>query len=124
MASEVLAEDGAENIVIADFEAASYGGWSIRGDAFGQGPAPGTLDKQMRVSGYQGKGLVNTFHGGDKTTGSATSPYFVIRRPCLAFLIGGGRQKDLLAIQLLYKNRIVRTETGADSEHLLWAFRE
>jgi len=122
MDPELLAEDDADEvIVIADFEAESYGAWSIRGDAFGKGPALGTLDKQMQVSGYQGKGLVNTFHGGDKTIGSATSPLFVIRRPRLAFLIGGGRQKDLLAIQLLHKNRIVRTATGADSEHLLWA---
>ena len=36
--------------------------------------AHGTLPGQMDVSGFKGKGLVNSFHQGDVTTGTLTSP--------------------------------------------------
>ena len=51
----------AEDIVIADFEGANYGSWKVTGEAFGPGPARGTLHGQMHVDGFQGKGLVNSF---------------------------------------------------------------
>ena len=49
------------DILIADFEGKDYGQWVATGEAFGPGPAPGTLPDQMEVSGYEGKGLVNSF---------------------------------------------------------------
>ena len=45
-----LAADRAD-IVVADFEGADYGAWKTTGDAFGKGPARGTLPNQMPVSG-------------------------------------------------------------------------
>jgi len=53
------------DIVIADFEGADYGTWWVEGTAFGKAPARGTLPGQMRVSGFKGKGLVNSFNGGE-----------------------------------------------------------
>jgi hypothetical protein len=53
-------------MVLADFEGESYGDWKVEGEAFGPKPAAGTLERQQAVSGFQGKGLVNTFRGGDR----------------------------------------------------------
>ena len=57
--------DDRPDIVIADFEAADYGDWRVEGEAFGRGPAQGTLPNQMPVSGFLGHGLVNSYVGGD-----------------------------------------------------------
>ena len=80
----------ADDILINDFEAADYGQWKVEGTAFGPGPAKGTLPGQMEVSGYKGERLVNSFFGGDKSTGKLTSPEFTIERNYIKFLIGGG----------------------------------
>ena len=44
----------ADDISIADFEDENYGSWKVTGEAFGPGPAQGTLPNQMDVTGYQG----------------------------------------------------------------------
>src|SRR3954452_20516262 len=82
----------ADDIVVADFEGADYGGWKSTGEAFGPGPARGTLARQMPVSGFLGKGLVNTYFNGDNTKGTLTSPAFKVERRYLNFLIGGGHR--------------------------------
>ena len=68
----------AEDLVIADFEGTDYGAWKATGTAFDPGPAQGTLPGQMPVSGFAGKGLVNSFFQGDGSTGTLTSPEFKI----------------------------------------------
>jgi sucrose-6-phosphate hydrolase SacC (GH32 family) len=102
----------AEDILIADFEGADYGAWKTTGTAFGSGPALGALPGQMAVDGFRGKGLVNSFHGGDAATGTLTSPEFRIERRFIAFLIGGGKDPERLAVQLLVEGKVVRSETG------------
>ncbi|MGW5659516.1 GH32 C-terminal domain-containing protein [Streptomyces sp. NPDC003758] len=76
--------------VLQDFESGFYGDWSATGTAFGTAPATGTLPDQQAVSGYQGTGLVNSFNGGDGSTGTLTSPDFTVSKPYLNFLVGGG----------------------------------
>jgi fructan beta-fructosidase len=78
------------DVLIADFEAETYGDWKVEGEAFGSGPAEGTLAGQMHVFGFHGKRPVNSFFLGDRTTGTFTSPEFTIQRPWIKFLIGGG----------------------------------
>jgi fructan beta-fructosidase len=68
------------DILLADFEGDDYGTWKATGDAFGKGPARGTLPHQMPVTGFKGKGLVNSFHEGDQSTGTLTSPSFKLER--------------------------------------------
>lgn len=101
-----------DDFVIADFEGRDYGGWNATGDAFGAGPAQGTLPGQMPVSGYEGKGLVNSFLGGDGSTGTLTSPEFTIERAYIGFLVGGGQDRERTCINLLIGGRIVRSATG------------
>ncbi|QEG00387.1 Levanase precursor [Stieleria maiorica] len=110
----------ADDVLIDDFESGTYDGWSITGEAFGQHPAQGGLADQMAVSGFRGERLVNTFHRGDATVGTATSPPFTIERSHLAFLIGGGSDQATVGIELLVDGKSVLTATGAESEELEW----
>ena len=106
----------AADLLIADFEGADYGAWKATGTAFGKGPAQGTLPGQMPVSGYAGHGLVNSFTGGDRPTGTLTSPEFKIERRYLTFLIGGGGWAERTCMNLLVGTGVVRRATGPNTE--------
>ena len=118
-----------DDMVIADFEGTTYGDWTVAGEAFGPGPAQGTLPNQMSVDGFLGKGLVNSYFHGDRTTGTLTSPEFVIKRKFISFLIGGGGWPGQTCMNLLVDGRSARTATGPNtqpggSEHLDWSQRK
>jgi fructan beta-fructosidase len=100
------------DVVFADFEGDDYGGWKALGTAFGTKPARGTLPGQMPVTGFKGKGLVNSFAGGDGSTGSLTSPEFTVERAYLSFLIGGGHHPGKTCMDLVVGGKVVRTATG------------
>jgi fructan beta-fructosidase len=117
-----LAQDRPD-ILLADFEGDDYGDWKATGTAFGKGPARGTLPNQMPVSGFKGRGLVNSFRGGDGSTGTLTSPEITINRKYIAFLIGGGGWEGKTCMNLIVNGKVVRTATGPNtvsggSEHL------
>ncbi len=105
-----------EDILVADFEGEDYGDWKTTGEAFGSRPARGTLPNQMHVSGYRGKGLVNSYLGGDGTTGTLTSPPFRVERRYLSFLIGGGGYEGKTCMNLLRGDEVVRTATGPNTQ--------
>jgi fructan beta-fructosidase len=113
------------DLLLADFEGDAYpAGWKTTGTAFGKGPAKGTLPNQMPVSGFLGKGLVNSYLGGDGSTGTLTSPPFKIERRYLNFLVGGGKHPKT-RVDLLVGGKAVRTATGPNdkpggSERLDW----
>jgi len=115
----------APDILINDFEADSYGDWKVTGEAFGTGPAHGAIGTQMNVTGFLGQGLVNSFHGKDRTTGTLTSPLFEIQRDYINLLIGGGRHPGETCVNLLVDGKVIRTATGPNdrpggSERLDW----
>ncbi len=124
-ASPLTAADRAD-VLVADFEGDTYAdGWKTTGTAFGKGPARGALPNQMPVSGFLGKGLVNSFAGGDDSTGTLTSPEFTIDRKHINFLIGGGKHPGKTCVNLLVDGKVVRTATGPNdkaggTEHLDW----
>jgi len=107
-------------IVLADFEGADYAGWTATGEAFGKAPAKGTLRNQQKVTGFVGKGLVNTFLGGDVPQGKLTSPPIKVTRKYLNFLIGGGKHPSKTCINLLVDGKLARTATGKSVEGLVW----
>ncbi|MHC4351713.1 MAG: GH116 family glycosyl-hydrolase, partial [Planctomycetota bacterium] len=107
-----------KKVVLADFEGPDYGDWVAAGEAFGKAPARGTLAGQQNVSGFLGKGLVNTFLGGDAPSGTLTSPEFTISRKFVNFLIGGGNHVDRTCINLLVDDKVVRTAVGKSNERL------
>lgn len=113
------------DLLVADFEGETYGDWKTTGTAFGPGPARGTLPNQMDVSGFQGKRLVNSYYGGDKSTGTLTSPAFTVQRRYLNFLLGGGHHPGETCINLLHDGKVVRTASGPNdrpggTERLDW----
>jgi non-lysosomal glucosylceramidase len=110
--------------VFADFEDGTYGDWKKTGDCFGDKPAMGTLPNQQEVTGFGGKYLVNTFVGGDKSTGTLTSPEFTIKRPYIYFKIGGGNHPGKACINLKIDGKVVRTATGKNQEKLEWDYWE
>ena len=125
IAPRLLAADR-EDILLSDFEGDTWGEWKTTGEAFGPGPAKGTLPNQMPVTGFLGKGLANSFHGGDKSVGTLTSPPFKIERKFINFLIGGGKYPGETCMNLLIDGKVVRTATGPNdkpggSEQLDWA---
>ncbi|KTS11398.1 glycoside hydrolase family 32 protein [Microbacterium testaceum] len=75
--------------VFQDFDS-GYDGWTTTGSAFGSAPATGTLPAQQPVTGWRGTGLVNSYLGGDASTGTVTSPTFTVSSPYVSFLVGGG----------------------------------
>ncbi|MDP6115356.1 MAG: glycoside hydrolase family 32 protein [Planctomycetota bacterium] len=127
LASPLGAQEARPDILIADFEGNTYGDWKTEGEAFGKGPAKGTLPRQMRVTGFKGKGLVNSFLRGDGTAGKLTSPPIKIERKFLTFLVGGGGHRGKTCMDLLVDGKVVHTITGANtrpggSEELMPAF--
>jgi fructan beta-fructosidase len=109
----------AQDLLIDDFEAPTYGNWVATGTAFGSGPALGTLPGQLTVTGYDGSRLVNSFLGGDVAIGALTSPPFTIQRNYIRFLIGAGNQRGKTCMNLLVNGQVVRSAVGmGDREDL------
>jgi len=104
------------DVLFADFEGTDYGQWTTAGMAFGSGPARGTLANQMPVSGFVGKGLVNSFNGGDGPTGTLTSPAFTVGRKFVNFLIGGGGFEGKTCMNLVVDGKVVRTAVGPNTQ--------
>lgn len=114
-----------DDLLINDFEADNYGDWKVEGEAFGTGPAKGTLPGQMQVTGFAGERLVNTFLKGDRTTGKLTSPEFTVERDYITFLVGGGGHKGKTCVNLIVDGEVVYSTTGPNlqsggNEFLNW----
>ena len=103
------------DIVVADFEGDTYGDWQTTGEAFGTGPAAGTLPDQMRVNGFAGERLASSYHGGDGSKGMLISPPFKVERDHLNFLVGGGGFAGETVVQLLVGDAIARSATGPNT---------
>jgi non-lysosomal glucosylceramidase len=111
--------------VFDDFEK-GYDRWKAEGDAFGREPVPGTLPNQQPVTGFTGRSLVNSYIGGDNTTGKLVSQPFTIERNYIRFLVGGGA-RPTTQIRLIVEDKVVRASSGRDDERLLpqfWDVRE
>ena len=106
--------------VLADFETGDYGEWKVTGDAFGSGPARGTLPNQNPVDGFRGRGLVNSFNRADAGQGTLTSPAFELTGGWVNFLVGGGSHPGRTCLNLLVDGRVARSATGRDAERLAW----
>ena len=113
------------DIVFEDFEN-SYDKWKVEGTAFGREPVKATLPGQQPVTGFRGKGFVDSYFGGDDATGKLTSQPFTIERNYIRFLIGGGAHPNT-QIRLIVDGKVVRASSGRNDERLLpepWDVRE
>jgi len=121
----------APDILIADFEQADFQGWTVKGDAFGQGPIT-VQESDRQAWGIQGQGIASSYVGsdgkqGDTFKGTLTSPAFLIERDYITFLIGGGkREKRGPCVKLLLEGKIKRVATAFNSQKMrpwLWDVR-
>jgi len=89
------------------------------GPAFSTTPSKGTATGQQTVTGFKGKGLVNTYDShGDGGTGTLTSPEFVVSKKHIQFLVGGGSHTGQTCVNLLIDGKVERTATGKNQEAL------
>jgi sucrose-6-phosphate hydrolase SacC (GH32 family) len=99
-------------------------GWQATGNFVGQPVSSGQLGGQSPVTKFEGGGLINTFVGGDAAQGRLVSPSFVIGKPYINFLIGGGSHPyengSATAVVLVVDGKVVRSATGLNSESLNW----
>lgn len=106
--------------LVADFEGDTFpAGWQVTGSAFGAGPATGSLDGQQHVGGFLGRRFASSFHGGDSSIGTLTSPVFMITKPFLCFQIAGGRS-HATRVELVIGGRVLQQASGDDTEILKW----
>ena len=87
---------------VTEFVVAGHVLEAFEGDSFGGRQGTGTAF---------GGGLANSFHNGDGSTGTLTSPPFQITNSYIDFLIGGGSQKET-CMKLLVDGKVVRTASG------------
>ena len=99
-----------------------YGSRSGKGPAFRNSPSHGTAENgQQAVSGFLGKGLVNTFDpNGDGATGTLVSPEFKVDTKFLHLLVGGGSEGGRTCVDLMVDGKMVESATGQKTEQLRW----
>jgi hypothetical protein len=95
--------------VVFDFEK-PLEGWTVLGDAFARSPTPPNPSWQQYIVGAVGGGVANSYHPdkGDLATGTLISPAFVLDRPHMALLVGGGWGSGT-RVDLRVGGRTVRT---------------
>lgn len=90
--------------------------------AFGGAPSTGAAAGQQAVTGFLGKGLVNTFDpDGDAPTGTLTSPEFEVSKRYVHLLVGGGSLEGKTCVNLIVGGKAARSVTGKGAESLQWA---
>ena len=100
------------------FEEGDFTGWHVRGTAFGLEPAAGKIGNQQDVTGWRGMRFANSYHGGDRATGTLTSAPFVVEKRTISFLLGGGRQPGRVGVRLSVGGHVVREVSGRNRERL------
>ena len=110
---------GEPRAVFASFEETNWGKWGVTGEAFGPKPSAANQGIQILVN-MAGKAAANSFHPqlGDSATGVLLSPPFIVKHGFIRFLIGGGYYPNTVGINLLVDGKIVRSETGNNSDIL------
>lgn len=103
-------------LLITGFETETFENWDVSGTAFGKGPVTGQVGGQQEIAPAVGERFANSFHGGDKATGTLTSPEFEISQNFITFYIGGGAYSGRTCMNLLVDGEIVRTAVGPNSD--------
>ncbi|WP_165220203.1 GH116 family glycosyl-hydrolase [Aquisphaera insulae] len=119
-AAEPIRREARPAIILADFEGGTYGSWKATGPALGSAPSTGAPTAEQHLSGFLGKGLVNTWVKDDGPKGRLVSPPFPIDRDHVNFLIGGGNHPGETCINLKVGGKVVRTATGRDTDAMAW----
>jgi hypothetical protein len=103
--------------VFEDFEG-GYDKWTVEGTAFGSSPHTGASPGQQPVSGFMGRGLVNSYRPDDVPRGTMRSKPFRIQRRYIGLLVGGGNYPSRTCVNLRVGDEVVLSATGQNSEQL------
>jgi hypothetical protein len=90
----------------------------VEGEAFGKGPAKGSLPRQGPIGGIQGEGLLNSYHGGDGSKGRVVLPPFELGREPIHLLVAGGKRCNETYVGLEVDGAIVARACGRGDEQL------
>ncbi len=107
-----------------DFETGTLAGWTATGDAFTDQPIKGDTISQRKpgmASRHAGQFWIGGYeHVLDAGTGTLTSPAFVVAQPWASFLVGGGRDRATLRVELVEEGtgKVVFTGGGNDLEDM------
>jgi uncharacterized protein (DUF608 family) len=94
---------------------------NVNRPAFAGGAASGTAEGQQEVSGFLGKGLINSFYPeGDGPVGTLTSKPFTLKNDFIHFLIGGGGAEQQVGLHLVVDGKAVQKAAGYNTERLAW----
>lgn len=85
------------------------------GDAFGGGPVDAAIGAQTTVFGIHGQRFVDSYHGGDASTGELRLPLGPARGRMVGLLVGGGSNcKETYAAVRVAEHEVARTCGKAD----------
>ncbi|WP_169792156.1 GH116 family glycosyl hydrolase [Jiangella muralis] len=113
---------GRPDVLVADWEDGSYGGWTATGTAFGDSPVRADqLPDYTSGVNAQGSYLVfshdprvdGDYNVRDGLRGTLTSPAVTIDRAGLRVLIGGGAYAGQTCLNVLVDGEVVATATGS-----------
>ncbi len=114
----------------SDFEVGTLEGWTVEGDAFQHQPTKGdnpqvrgressALEGEFWIGGFE-KATDREGRLGDAFTddavGTLISPEFIIKKPFISFLIGGGNHAGQAGVKLRCDGEEIDLATGSDSE--------
>ena len=101
------APEPATRRVVWGFEAGSLHGFRLLGEAWGPGPEEKPLPGQHQPSGHEQRALLDSFHGGDDTTGVAEGAPFAVEDDFVGMLLGGGTEGAGLRVELVVGDEVV-----------------
>jgi hypothetical protein len=78
----------------------------------------GPVGDQGPVRRYGGRYYLSSYHGGDGTIGTLTSPDFAITGSSITFRISGGNHPETLRAELWVDGEREKTATGNHSERM------
>jgi hypothetical protein len=100
--------------IVFDFEAGTFAGWEVTGDAWGA--APVTRVPGRDVAGTRGRFFASSNAIGDRGTGTILSPPFVLSGQTLSLRVAGGNAKGVRAeLRDALTGEVLRTATGEKS---------
>lgn len=119
-----------------DFESGQLNGWTATGTAFNRQPTYGdnpTARHRGQPSNHQGNYWIGTYENrptpqdapgavqGDGPKGTLTSQPFVVSKPTIGFLVGGGCDMNVARIELVVEGVVHRQSTGKCTETMAQA---
>lgn len=113
-------------MVLLNFEGDGFDDWALDGLAFGVGPCVELPEKLAGVvRGFSDESFGCSAHGGLVSTGSLTSPSFVLAHPFLTFSIAGAAEKA--GLELWVDGVVVKSASGRGDftlRRLTWSVEE